>query len=100
MRKFLIFITIISLGFPTALLRAQSASACTDQITGKSRAQLEAELEFCNQEITKWTETLNKTKSDSASFSRDIAALTAKINAAQANIKAKNIAITNLSKDI
>ncbi|MGB3921729.1 MAG: hypothetical protein WBL19_00390, partial [Minisyncoccia bacterium] len=75
-------------------------SACTDQIGGKSRAQLEAELEACNREIAEWTEILNKTKQDSASFSRDIAALTAKINAAQANIKAKTIAINNLSKDI
>lgn len=75
-------------------------SACTDQITGKSRAQLEAELEACNKEIEQWTKTLNETKNDSASFARDIASLTAKINAAQANIKAKNIAINNLSKDI
>lgn len=75
-------------------------SACTDQIAGKSRQQLEAELEACNREIAEWTETLNHTRKDSASFARDIAVLTAKINAAQANIKSKNIAILNLSKDI
>src|SRR3990167_4985067 len=74
--------------------------ACTDQIAGKSRAQLEQELEACNKEIAEWTEILNKTKKDSASFATDIAALTAKINAAQANIKGKNIAINNLTKDI
>jgi len=74
--------------------------ACTDQIAGKDRAQLERELEACNKEIAEWTATLNETRSDSASFARDIASLTAKINVAQANIKAKNIAITNLSKDI
>lgn len=79
---------------------ALSQSACTDQIGGKSRAQLEAELETCNREIAEWTDILNKTKQDSASFTRDITALTAKINAAQANIKAKTIAINNLSKDI
>ncbi|OHB10194.1 MAG: hypothetical protein A3H60_02815 [Candidatus Zambryskibacteria bacterium RIFCSPLOWO2_02_FULL_44_12b] len=75
-------------------------SACTDQVAGKSRAQLEQELEACNKEIAEWTKVLNETRQDSASFSRDIAALTAKINAAQANIKAKNIAISNLTKDI
>ena len=75
-------------------------AACTDQVAGKSRVQLEQELAACDKEIAEWTETLNKTKSDSASFSRDIAALTAKINAAQANIKGKNIAIANLTKDI
>lgn len=75
-------------------------SVCTDQISDKSRAQLESELEACNKEIAEWTEILNKTKKDSASFATDIAVLTAKINAAQANIKSKNIAINNLTKDI
>jgi len=81
------------------MLRAQE-SACTDQIASKSRDQLERELEVCNREIAEWTETLNKTRKDSASFTTDIAILTAKINAAQANIKGKNIAIANLTKDI
>lgn len=75
-------------------------SACTDQIADKSRSQLEAELEVCNKEIAQWQETLKNTKQLSASFARDVAVLTAKINAAQANIKSKNIAISNLSKDI
>lgn len=88
------------IGFLSVSNYTYAQSTCTDQIAGKSRAQLEAELEACNKEIAEWTETLNKTKQDSASFSRDIAALTAKINAAQANIKGKNIAISNLTKDI
>ncbi len=99
MRTFLIFLTIILSGFLPVTISAQE-SACTDQIAGKSRAQLERELETCNKEIAEWIETLNKTKKDSASFATDIAALTAKINAAQANIKGKNIAIANLTKDI
>ncbi len=77
-----------------------SASSCTNQIAGKSRSQLESELEACNAEIAQWTAALNQTKQESASFARDVATLTAKINAAQANIKAKNIAISNLSQDI
>lgn len=92
------YLSILSLGVSFSHLEAQTA--CTSQTAGKSRAQLEQELEACNQEIEQWTNTLNKTKEESASFARDVAALTAKINAAQANIKAKNIAITNLSKDI
>ena len=92
---------ILTLSFFAVPLRQLGAqSACTDQIAGKSRAQLEQDLEACNQEITQWTETLNKTRKDSASFTTDIAALTAKIKAAQANIKGKNIAIANLAKDI
>ena len=92
-----IFLTTLTLISP---LKTAAQSACTDQVSGKSRAQLEQELEACNREIIEWTEALNKTKQDSASFSRDITALTAKINAAKANIKGKNIAIANLTKDI
>jgi membrane-bound lytic murein transglycosylase B len=97
-----IFALVLVLGLLSVfdIQQTLAQSACTDQINGKSRSQLEAELEACNKEIAEWTDLLNKTKNDSASFSRDITALTAKINAAQANIKAKNIAISNLSKDI
>lgn len=98
MKKFLIFVLALSLLLPTALVSAQSA--CTSDTEGKSRTQLERELEACNNEIAQWQETLNKTKQESASFARDVAALTAKINAAQANIKAKNNAIALLSRDI
>jgi membrane-bound lytic murein transglycosylase B len=80
------------------LVSAQTA--CTNDTTGKSRAQLELELEACNKEIEQWTATLNATKQQSASYANDVAGLTAKINAAQASIKGKNIAIANLSKDI
>ena len=98
----IVFALIFIIGFLSVFNYNYSSaqSTCTDQIAGKSRSQLEAELEACNKEIAEWTETLNKTKQDSASFSRDIAALSAKINAAKANIKGKNIAISNLTKDI
>ena len=76
------------------------ADACSSDTTGKSQDQLKLDLEACNAEIAKWTDVLNNTKKDSASFSRDVAALTAKINAAQAGIKAKNIAMANLTKNI
>src|SRR3989344_5857498 len=96
------FALILIIGFLAVLNHGHTLAqeACTDQIAGKSRVQLEQELEACNKEIAEWTEILNKTKKDSASFATDIAALTAKINAAQANIKGKNIAINNLTKDI
>src|SRR3989338_3783771 len=91
---------LISLLVTLLPIVATAQSACTDQIVGKSRTQLEQELEVCNKEIAEWTATLKKTKNDSASFTRDIAAFTAKIKVAQANIKGKNIAIANLTKDI
>ncbi|MBI1974632.1 MAG: lytic murein transglycosylase [Candidatus Zambryskibacteria bacterium] len=86
--------------FLFAPLIAKAESSCTNQIAGKSRSQLEQELEACNKEIAQWQETLNNTKQLSASYARDVALLTAKINVALANIKSKNIAINNLSKDI
>lgn len=96
----IIFTLVLVFGFLSVPSGIIAQSACTDQVIGKSRAQLERELEECNKEIVEWTKTLNETKSDSASFTRDITSLSAKINAAQANIKGKNIAIANLTKDI
>ncbi len=90
---FVIFFALI----PLAHIQAD---VCTMDIAGKSRSQLAIELDACNAEIDKWTNILNNTKKDSASYANDVAYLTAKINAAQANIKAKNIAITNLGKNI
>jgi membrane-bound lytic murein transglycosylase B len=97
MHKFILFL-ILAFVFQPGVASAQSA--CTSDTSNKSRAELERELETCNKEIEQWTKTLNETKEQSASYSRDVSALTAKINAAQANIKAKNIAISNLAKDI
>lgn len=94
------FLPVLIVSFLISPFFISAQSACTSDTSGKSRAQLEQELEACNREIEQWTKTLNDTKAQSASYSRDVSALTAKINAAQANIKAKNIAITNLNKDI
>lgn len=97
MHKFILFLILAIFLHPGF---ASAQSACTSDTSNKSRAELERELEACNKEIEQWTKTLNDTKAQSASYSRDVSALTAKINAAQANIKAKNIAISNISKDI
>ncbi len=99
MKKLLTFFALFTVYF-LLFTPAFSQTACTSDTAGKSRAQLEQELEACNREIAQWQATLNKTKEQSASYSRDVTALTAKINAAQANIKAKNGAITLLNRDI
>ncbi|MBX4200221.1 lytic murein transglycosylase [Candidatus Parcubacteria bacterium] len=96
-----IFLSLtLVIGILPSLTFAQDGGACSEETTGKSQAQLQADLDACTKEIQQWTDILNNTKSTSASYERDIAALTAKINAAQASIKAKNIAIANLSKNI
>lgn len=102
-RSFVLLIIVSTLlGSSFALVNsvAQASDVCPDQIEGKTKEQLTADLEACNKEIAQWTATLANTKQQSASFSRDVAALTAKINAAQSSIKAKNIAIANLGKNI
>jgi len=100
-KRALIVFSILSLvgGSLPSLVLAQS-SACTDTTVGKSKAELQADLDACNAEIAQWTNILNNTKEQSASYKRDVAALTAKINAAQASIKAKNNAIASLSQGI
>ncbi len=98
MHKFLTFLILFTLAIPPITASAQTS--CTANTAGKSREQLQQELEACNKEIAQWQATLDATKQQSAGFQRDVAALTAKINAAQSNIKAKNNAIASLSKDI
>lgn len=97
-----IFALILILGFSAGpnYHPAYAQSTCTNQTEGKSKTELETDLEACNREIAEAEALKKKYENDSASFSRDILVLTAKIKIAQANIKGKNIAVTNLTKDI
>jgi Uncharacterized protein conserved in bacteria len=95
-RTLFLFIVFFTLALP---LYAQT-DPCNTNITGKSNAELERDLEACNQEIAKWTEVLNNTKKNTASYATEVSKLTAKINAAQATIKSKTIAIVNLNTNI
>lgn len=99
LRTFIVALSLTALG-TFSIFNISAQSACTSDTANKTRAQLEQELEACNREIAQWQNTLNQTKTQSASYQRDVAALTAKINAAQANIKGKNNAIALLTRDI
>ncbi len=74
---------------------AQSADAVV-----KRQAELQAELDATNKDIAYWAGILASKETETASISRDIAILTAKIAEAKATIKAKNIVIEQLGKDI
>jgi peptidoglycan hydrolase CwlO-like protein len=74
---------------------AQSSDAVAQR-----QAQLQAELDATNKDIEYWAKTLSDKQSETASISRDIAILNAKIAEAKAKIKAKNISIQQLGKDI
>ncbi|MDO8594893.1 MAG: lytic murein transglycosylase [bacterium] len=66
----------------------------------KRQAELQAELDATNKEIAYWAGILSSTQKETVSLSRDIAILNAKIAEAKATIKAKNIVILQLGKDI
>ena len=87
-----LFFLIFS-GFKTS--SAQSADA-----VAKRQAELQAELDATNKDIEYWANILKGKQGESASISRDIAILNAKIAEAKAKIKAKNIVIQQLGKDI
>lgn len=89
--------TLVSL---PALLSAQSSEACNDDVVGKTEQELQEDLERCNEEIKKWQAILDGTRDRVNTIDGDVRALTAKIRAAETTIKAKNIAISQLSEDI
>ncbi len=84
--------------FPTPALA--ETDPCNTNVVGKSNSELQADLDACNAEITKWTDILNNTKKNTASYATEVTKLTAKINAAQATIKSKTVAIAKLSSSI
>jgi len=101
MRKILILFIFLTLtGYYLIPTTTFSQTACTNQIAGKTRAQLEQELAACEAEMAQWEAELARAKNQSAGFQTDINALTAKINAAQASIKSRNNQIALLTRDI
>lgn len=85
----------------TSVLFAQTPSGvCDDNVAGKTEEQLKADLALCNAEIAAWQDILDGTRDRVSTIDGDVKALTAKIKAAETTIKAKNIAISQLSKDI
>ena len=78
----------------------QVPAACDDNVAGKTEAQLQSDLALCNAEIVKWQGILSGTRSKVRSIDGDVQVLTAKIKSAEATIKSKNIAISQLTKDI
>jgi peptidoglycan hydrolase CwlO-like protein len=95
MRKIL-FLTLISISvlFPIHIF------AQTNETTDQKEARLRAELAQVEKEQAETEKILADTKNQTASISRDILILNTKIKAAQLNIRAKNLLIESLGKDI
>lgn len=79
---------------------ALAQSACPSSFTGMSKQQLEEALVVCQKEIESVSSVLSAEKQKSASFTRDIATLTAQIKKAQLEIKKRNAGIETLTTDI
>lgn len=90
-----IFLILIFANFHNA----SSAQTTGDPVSAKEE-ELKKELENVEKEILIQNEILKSKQKESASIERDISILNAKIKEAQLNIKAKNIKISGLSKDI
>lgn len=104
MRIFLYFSIFLFLFTPfyqsgKVVLFAQSAPNGSD-LVAKRQVELQKELDETNRDIEYWAEILKGKQTETASISRDIAILNAKIGEAKAKIKAKNIIIQQLGKDI
>lgn len=92
---FLLSLAAVSVPF---LVNAQTTPSTN--LTADQRAQLEAQLEQVQQEEAQADTELKNAQSQSASLSRDIAVLDAKIKAEQLDIQAKNLLIQTLGGDI
>lgn len=75
-------------------------SFAQNDLTPEQEAALRAELQQIEKEIAAQQTILTQKKSEGSSIARDIAILDAKIKEAQLKIKAHNIAIDKLGKDI
>jgi len=95
MQKVLFYIVLASAALAPQLVLSQGNDAIA-----RRQAELQAELNTTNKDIEYWGKVLAEKQGESASLSRDIAILNAKIAEAKAKIKQKNILIQQLGKDI
>ncbi len=95
----LVPITVYCMGV-TGLFSLDTANAQSEAEISAREAVLKAELDQVLKEIAAQTVILRQKQAEGSSISRDIAILTAQINEAKLKIRAKNIAIETLGKDI
>lgn len=92
--KFISFFVVTFLIFPLF------SGAQINETQAEKEARLQRELTSVEQQIVENEKILKSTQNQSASLKRDILILDTKIKTAQLNIKAKNLTIESLGKDI
>ncbi len=99
MRKFTALLLCMAIILPTFTL-GQKVQAQTNNLTPEQEAALRAELASIESQIAEQQTILNSTKQKGVSLQNDIANLNAQIKQAQLKIKAQDIMINKLGKDI
>lgn len=92
-------LVVLALLFSFAAPFAVSAQVDGDAVA-RRQAELQAELDATNKDIEYWGKILEAKQGETASLARDVAILNAKITKAKATIRARNIIIKQLGKDI
>ena len=95
-----IFFLLSSTLLSTKIASAQVATSTVIETAAQKEARLQAELAQVLKEQAETEAILTDAQNQSASLKRDILILDTKIKAAQLNIKAKNLLIESLGKDI
>ncbi len=90
----IVFLCAVVAAFPLITLAQTQADA------QKYQDQLQADYDQAKKELEALTAQSNEIKNQKASLQRDIALIDAEIKQAQAKIKVKNLAISQLTKDI
>jgi membrane-bound lytic murein transglycosylase B len=99
--SFAVFVLIIVVGFFGVLYTPFFAQAqVTNESVEQRQARLQAELDQTEKDIAQWQSILTQKKGETASIQRDADILNAQIQQAKLEIKARNIAIERLGKDI
>lgn len=93
-----LIMTLLSLEFAAPF--ADSAFAQSNNLTPEQEAALRAELASVEKQIAEQQVILNSTKQKGVSLEQDVANLNAQIKQAQLKIKAQDIMINKLGKDI
>jgi membrane-bound lytic murein transglycosylase B len=96
-RYYFVFVTFVLMGIVSQVSHADTTLQCN---TPAEKAACQAELQNVLAEEAAAQAQLKQAQGQSASLSQAIAVLTAKIKAAQLDIKAKNILIQTLGNDI
>src|SRR5690606_2705296 len=93
---FFVFLLTLSMAFPWPILAQQ----LSEKEIQAQEQKLQAEYDELQKDIARWEQVLNETRAKASTIQGDISYLNAKIKEAELTIKAKNIAIQQLSKDI